>query len=127
MSASIAVLTYRAAKAQGFDARLYAYRSGEVPIGKLLVILDRKIWGRGVMGIGCYFTAESVGKRFMLTAYWEPRANGYVVWSSGMNLLSCPIGRIYTVETGENSRGNPTLLTMAGPLAPVDEKQGELP
>jgi len=109
------VISYKMALEAGINPAAYLYRSGIIPIGKTRAVLDAKIWGGMVMGIGCYFTSIKDGTKFLLTVYYDTGGKGYRLPGTGMDILTCPIHRVYDLHIGENGRGNPVLADLIGP------------
>ena len=116
MSKMDKVIPYREAVRQGFERGSYAFGAGKVPVGRVRAVLDWKIWGQMVMGIGCYFTSVEQGQKFVVTLYWEPATGGYCLRGCDVDIITCPTGVVYEVVTGENGLGNPVLKHLEGPL-----------
>jgi len=120
------VLPYRDAVRQGFERRRYAFGAGKVPVGRVQAVLDWKIWGQLVMGIGCYFTSVERGEKFVVTVYWERATGGYCIRGCAVDIVTCPTGAVYEVETRENGLGNPVIKAIVGPVAQSSQEGEQL-
>jgi len=106
------VLSWKQARASGFNPQGYGYRSTEVPQGSMEAVLDCKIWGGKVMGIGCYFSRCGDGKKFLVTVYYNRIARNYSIGGSKTDIYSCPLKGVYGVEVGTNGKGHPVLQSV---------------
>jgi hypothetical protein len=121
---SSAVISYRKALKQGINPALYLYETGFVPLGRISAMLDAKIWGCMIMGIGCYFTRVKDGAKFLLTVYYDTERKGYRLPNREIDILTCPVDRVYDLHVGENGRGNPVMVDLVGPTD--DWRRGEI-
>lgn len=106
------VLPWKEALRRGHEPRLYSYATGDIPLGNVRAVLDFKIWAQKVMGIGCYFSEVSTGRKFVLTVYCN-RSGVYKVGGSPLDFSSCPTNATYQLmirkEAG-NERINFTVV-----------------
>jgi hypothetical protein len=103
------VWSYRQALKRGFCPWSYLYDADRIPVGDFEALLEGKIWGGMVIGIGCYFLLEDRGIRFVLTVYYDRGKQGYYPADSKESIQGMPIGARYRVRIGLNNKGQPCL------------------
>jgi len=101
------VESWKTAVEKGFEPRAYTYAPDKVPVGEIEAMLDRKIWAKQAMGIGCYFTQARTGAQFVLTVYRSNQDGEYKVRDCPIDFTDCPIGEQYVLKVALNGHGNP--------------------
>jgi hypothetical protein len=109
------VLSYRAARENGYDPRLYSYDSARIPLGEMEAVLDFKTWSRRIIAINCYFTRTGTGEKFVLTVYGHPKTGRYTLPGATLDFGQCPIHCSYnvTVQRKGNEERNKVVLVKA--------------
>jgi len=54
---------------EGYEPKLFPYKSEQIPSGEYGTKLDFKIWAKKIAGIYCYFTLKDSGTLFQLAVY----------------------------------------------------------
>ncbi|TXJ24906.1 MAG: hypothetical protein E6Q24_15270 [Chitinophagaceae bacterium] len=94
------VLSWARALQMGYEPRLYHYQPGDVPMSEVDAVLDFKVWAKKVMGINCYFTQASTGKKFQLTVYLNKGKGNYRLTNGEVDFSQCPCGVLYRLRIG---------------------------
>lgn len=99
------VLSWRQAFDEGLNPSIYPYKSDQVPIGEITVVLDFKIWAKKVIGIDCYFSVPEGTNRFRITIFYSS-SNGYRTDKEGVDFSCCETGKLYRINTAVRKTGN---------------------
>ena len=82
----------------GHNPSEYPFIATLVPTGQFEAKLDFKIWAKKTMGICCYFTQQSSGRKFQLTVYRRKSDERYMLDGCEIDFTTCETGISYMVS-----------------------------
>lgn len=96
------VLLWNQALRMGHQPALYPFIATLVPTGEFEAVLDFKIWAKKTMGICCYFTQQSSGRKFQLTVYRRKKDERCMLDGSEIDFTTCETGASYIISVEIN-------------------------
>jgi hypothetical protein len=83
------VMSWNQALRAGHNPSEYPFIATLVPTGQFEAMLDFKIWAKKTMGICCYFTQQSSGRKFQLTVYRRKEDERYMLDGCEIDFATC--------------------------------------